>query len=122
MLDYLARTTGLAAKPDHARQPLDAAEVEAAFAERVIGQPAATRAAADVVLKVRAGLADPGRPVVVMLFTGPTGTGKTELATAIAEYLYGERIAARAHRHGRDVGPRGGRAADRRPRGTPRAC
>ena len=55
----------------------------------MIGQPAATRAAADTVLRVRAGLADPGRPVSVMLFTGPTGTGKTELATAIAEYLYG---------------------------------
>src|SRR6185295_6490366 len=70
--------------------PLDPAEVEAAFARRVIGQPAATRAAADVILRVRAGLADPGRPVGVLLFTGPTGTGKTELATAIAEYLYGD--------------------------------
>ena len=56
----------------------------------MIGQPTATRAAADVILKVRAGLADPSRPVSVMLFTGPTGTGKTELATAIAEYLYGD--------------------------------
>ena len=43
-----------------------------------------------MILKVRAGLADPQRPVGVMLFTGPTGTGKTELATAIAEYLYGD--------------------------------
>ncbi|HEY5944715.1 MAG TPA: AAA family ATPase, partial [Kofleriaceae bacterium] len=43
-----------------------------------------------VIVKVRAGLADPARPVSVMLFTGPTGTGKTELATAIAEYLYGD--------------------------------
>ena len=90
VLDYLARTTGLAANLVSLDQPLDAAEVEARFAERVIGQPAATRAAADVILKVRAGLADPGRPVSVMLFTGPTGTGKTELATAIAEYLYGD--------------------------------
>jgi len=89
VLDYLARTTGLSAKLISLDEPLDAAEVEAAFATRVIGQPAATRAAADVVLRVRAGLADPGRPVNVMLFTGPTGTGKTELATAIAEYLYG---------------------------------
>jgi len=89
VLDYLARTTGLSAKLISLDEPLDAAEVEAAFAARVIGQPAATRAAADVVLRVRAGLADPGRPVNVMLFTGPTGTGKTELASAIAEYLYG---------------------------------
>ena len=89
VLDYLARTTGLSAKLISLDEPLDATEVEAAFAARVIGQPAATRAAADVILRVRAGLADPGRPVNVMLFTGPTGTGKTELATAIAEYLYG---------------------------------
>lgn len=89
VLDYLARTTGLSAKLISLDEPLDPAEVEAAFAARVIGQPAATRAAADVILRVRAGLADPHRPVSVMLFTGPTGTGKTELATAIAEYLYG---------------------------------
>ena len=89
VLDYLARTTGLAPELISLDKPLDAIEVEAAFARRVIGQPAATRAAADVILKVRAGLADPNRPINVMLFTGPTGTGKTELATAIAEYLYG---------------------------------
>jgi ATP-dependent Clp protease ATP-binding subunit ClpA/ATP-dependent Clp protease ATP-binding subunit ClpC len=90
VLDYLARTTGLSARLITLDQPLDASAVEATFKERVIGQPAATRAAADVILKVRAGLADPARPVSVMLFTGPTGTGKTELATAIAEYLYGD--------------------------------
>ncbi|MBL0214495.1 MAG: ATP-dependent Clp protease ATP-binding subunit [Myxococcales bacterium] len=89
VLDYLARTTGLSAKLISLDEPLDPAEVEAAFAARVIGQPVATRAATDVILRVRAGLADPNRPVSVMLFTGPTGTGKTELATAIAEYLYG---------------------------------
>jgi ATP-dependent Clp protease ATP-binding subunit ClpC len=90
VLEYLARTTGLSTRLITLDQPLDADEVEAQFAARVIGQPTATRAAADVILKVRAGLADPGRPVSVMLFTGPTGTGKTELATAIAEYLYGD--------------------------------
>ena len=90
VLDTLARTTGLSPRLLTLEEPLDPAEVEGAFAARVIGQPAATRAAADVILRVRAGLADPGRPVSVMLFTGPTGTGKTELATAIAEYLYGD--------------------------------
>ncbi|MBV8756890.1 MAG: ATP-dependent Clp protease ATP-binding subunit [Deltaproteobacteria bacterium] len=90
VLDYLARTTGLAPALITLEQPLDPQQVEQAFAARVIGQPTATRAAADVIVKVRAGLADAGRPVSVMLFTGPTGTGKTELATAIAEYLYGD--------------------------------
>jgi len=89
ILDYLARTTGLSPKLISLDEPLDHDDVEAAFAARVIGQPVATRAAADVILKVRAGLADPNRPIHVMLFTGPTGTGKTELANAIAEYLYG---------------------------------
>jgi len=90
VLESLARTTGLSAKLLTLDQPLDPAEVEASFAARVIGQPVATKAATDVVLKVRAGLADPNRPVSVMLFTGPTGTGKTELANSIAEYLYGD--------------------------------
>ncbi len=89
VLEYLARTTGLSPSLISLDEPLDAARVEATFAARVIGQPVATRAAADVIVKVRAGLADPNRPIHVMLFTGPTGTGKTELATAIAEYLYG---------------------------------
>ena len=90
VLAQIARTTGLSPRLLSLDEPLDAGDVEAAFAARVIGQPAATRAAADVILRVRAGLADPGRPVGVLLFTGPTGTGKTELATAIAEYLYGD--------------------------------
>ena len=89
VLAYLARTTGLSAKLLSLDEPLDATEIEASFAARVIGQPVATKAATDVVLRMRSGLADPHRPINVMLFTGPTGTGKTELATAIAEYLYG---------------------------------
>jgi ATP-dependent Clp protease ATP-binding subunit ClpC len=90
VLEYLARTTGLSPGLLALDQPLDADAVEATFVRRVIGQRTATRAAADLVAKVRGGLADPGRPISVMLFTGPTGTGKTELATAIAEYLYGD--------------------------------
>ncbi|HEY4181615.1 MAG TPA: AAA family ATPase, partial [Kofleriaceae bacterium] len=89
VLKDLARVTGLSPSLISLDVALDPAEVEATFTRRVIGQPAATRAATDVVLRVRAGMADPNRPVNVMLFTGPTRTGKTELATAIAEYLYG---------------------------------
>jgi ATP-dependent Clp protease ATP-binding subunit ClpC len=89
VLSYLARTTGLSEKLLSLDETLDPTEIESSFAARVIGQPAATKAATDVVLRMRSGLADPHRPISVMLFTGPTGTGKTELATAIAEYLYG---------------------------------
>jgi len=90
VIRLLSRQTGLPEGLLTLDEPLDPAAVEAAFARRVIGQPAATRTAAGVVLDVRAGLADPGRPLAVLLFTGPTGTGKTELATALAEYLYGD--------------------------------
>ncbi|HEY4175655.1 MAG TPA: AAA family ATPase [Kofleriaceae bacterium] len=89
VLKDLARITGLSPSLISLDEALDPVLVEETFTRRVIGQPVATRAAADVVLRVRAGMADPNRPVNVMLFTGPTGTGKTELATAIAEYLYG---------------------------------
>jgi ATP-dependent Clp protease ATP-binding subunit ClpA/ATP-dependent Clp protease ATP-binding subunit ClpC len=85
-----ARETGL---PEHLIRldaPLDPVAVEAHFAARVIGQEEATATATELVLKVRAGLVDAARPLGVYLFTGPTGTGKTELATAMAEYLYGD--------------------------------
>ncbi|MER6144368.1 ATP-dependent Clp protease ATP-binding subunit, partial [Streptomyces sparsogenes] len=57
--------------------------------KRVIGQEEAVSAVADAVLRSRAGLADPGRPIGSFLFLGPTGVGKTELARALAEALFG---------------------------------
>ncbi|MCE9577489.1 MAG: AAA family ATPase, partial [Deltaproteobacteria bacterium] len=90
VIAHLARVTGL---PEHLitlDAPLDPAQVVGHFERRVMGQPEAVAAATDVVLKVRAGIADAGRPLAVHLYTGPTGTGKTELATALAEYLYGD--------------------------------
>ena len=56
--------------------------------ERVIGQEAAVRAVADAVRRARAGLGDPKRPLGSFMFLGPTGVGKTELARALAEYLF----------------------------------
>ncbi|MGP3776838.1 ATP-dependent Clp protease ATP-binding subunit [Streptomyces sp. SDT5-1] len=57
--------------------------------ERVIGQDEAVTAVADAVLRSRAGLASPDRPIGSFLFLGPTGVGKTELARALAEALFG---------------------------------
>ncbi|HEY3202179.1 MAG TPA: ATP-dependent chaperone ClpB, partial [Thermoanaerobaculia bacterium] len=55
---------------------------------RVIGQEEAVRAISDAVRRSRAGLSDPNRPLGSFLFVGPTGVGKTELARALAEFLF----------------------------------
>ncbi|MGH9749323.1 MAG: ATP-dependent chaperone ClpB [Candidatus Polarisedimenticolia bacterium] len=55
---------------------------------RVVGQDAAIRAVSDAVRRARAGLADPNRPTGSFLFMGPTGVGKTELARALAGFLF----------------------------------
>jgi ATP-dependent Clp protease ATP-binding subunit ClpB len=56
--------------------------------KRVIGQDEAVEAVADAVMRARGGLKDPKRPVGSFLFLGPTGVGKTELARALAQYLF----------------------------------
>ncbi|MEG4117656.1 ATP-dependent chaperone ClpB [Microcoleus sp. N9_B4] len=56
--------------------------------KRVIGQNEAVTAVADAIQRSRAGLADPNRPVASFIFLGPTGVGKTELAKALASYLF----------------------------------
>ena len=60
---------------------------------QVVGQSAAVRAAAEAVRRGFSGLRDQNRPVASLLFTGPTGVGKTELCRAIAEEIYGSRDA-----------------------------
>ena len=56
--------------------------------KRVIGQDEAVRAVADAVVRARAGIKDPNRPIGSFIFLGPTGVGKTELARALAEALF----------------------------------
>ncbi len=56
--------------------------------ERVVGQEQALQAVSDAIRRARAGLQDPNRPLASFLFLGPTGVGKTELARALAEYLF----------------------------------
>ncbi len=62
--------------------------MEDVLAGRVVGQPEAVRAVADAVRRARSGVADPDRPTGSFLFLGPTGVGKTELAKALAEFLF----------------------------------
>ena len=63
-------------------------EMESRIGERVVGQDDAVRAVASAVRRARAGLKDPNRPIGSFLFLGPTGVGKTELARALAEFLF----------------------------------
>jgi ATP-dependent Clp protease ATP-binding subunit ClpB len=62
--------------------------MEDSLRRRVIGQPEAVMAVADAVRRARAGIADPNRPTGSFLFLGPTGVGKTELAKALAEFIF----------------------------------
>ena len=56
--------------------------------ERVVGQDEAVEAVANALRRARAGLSDPGRPIGSFIFLGPTGVGKTELARALAEFMF----------------------------------
>ena len=62
--------------------------LEAELGKRLIGQREAVSAVSDAVRRSRAGISDPGRPTGSFLFLGPTGVGKTELAKALAEFLF----------------------------------
>ena len=62
--------------------------MEKVLGERVVGQEEAVVAVSDAVRRTRAGVADPDRPTGSFLFLGPTGVGKTELAKALAEFLF----------------------------------
>jgi ATP-dependent Clp protease ATP-binding subunit ClpB len=64
------------------------AHLEEQLHKRVVGQDEAVAAVAGAVRRSRAGLSDPDRPIGTFIFMGPTGVGKTELAKALAEYLF----------------------------------
>jgi ATP-dependent Clp protease ATP-binding subunit ClpB len=63
-------------------------QMESRLSQRVVGQDEALRVVASAVRRARSGLSDPNRPIGSFLFLGPTGVGKTELARALAEFLF----------------------------------
>jgi len=63
-------------------------KMEERLHDRVVGQQAAVEAVSNALRRSRAGLSDPGRPIGAFLFIGPTGVGKTELARALAEFMF----------------------------------
>src|SRR5262249_54855285 len=85
----LAQLTGLPISILDNKERVDLAAVHAYFSSRVIGQDEAVAAIVDRIAMLKAGLNDPARPIGVFLFAGSTGTGKTELAKASAEYPFG---------------------------------
>lgn len=89
VFDALARVAGLPRELVDGSEQLDVATVTDFFSKRVIGQPEAVRTIVERITMIKAGLNDPKRPLGVFLLAGPTGTGKTELAKATAEYLFG---------------------------------
>jgi ATP-dependent Clp protease ATP-binding subunit ClpC len=89
VIEQFVRQTGLPEKFLRDEVPLAREAVLDELRKQVVGQEAACRAAADLVLTFKAGLNDPNRPPGVLLFVGPTGVGKTEMAKALSRFFFG---------------------------------
>jgi ATP-dependent Clp protease ATP-binding subunit ClpB len=86
--DVVAAWTGIPAGRLLEGETAKLLRMEEGLGSRVIGQKAAVRAVSDAVRRARAGISDPNRPTGSFLFLGPTGVGKTELAKALAAFLF----------------------------------
>ena len=86
--DVISKWTGIPITKLVASEMDKLLNLETELHDRVIGQNEAVQAVADSILRSRAGLGDPNRPIASFIFLGPTGVGKTELAKALAGYLF----------------------------------
>ncbi|MFF1787663.1 ATP-dependent chaperone ClpB [Kitasatospora sp. NPDC058243] len=86
--DVVASWTGIPAGRLLEGESAKLLRMEEELGERLIGQAEAVRAVSDAVRRTRSGIADPDRPTGSFLFLGPTGVGKTELAKALADFLF----------------------------------
>ncbi|GGN93158.1 ATPase AAA [Nocardia rhizosphaerihabitans] len=88
--EVISRQTGIPVADLTAEEKQRLLQLEDVLHKRVIGQDEAIVAVAEAVRRARAGLKDPNRPIGSFLFLGPTGVGKTELAKALAEAVFGD--------------------------------
>ncbi|MFD3458731.1 ATP-dependent Clp protease ATP-binding subunit [Nocardia fluminea] len=88
--EVISRRTGIPVADLTAEEKQRLLQLEGVLHKRVIGQNEAIVAIAEAVRRARAGLKDPNRPIGSFLFLGPTGVGKTELAKALAEAVFGD--------------------------------
>ncbi|SDQ73114.1 ATP-dependent Clp protease ATP-binding subunit [Thermostaphylospora chromogena] len=88
--EIVSRTTGIPVAQLTQEEKERLLALEEHLHQRVVGQDEAVTAVAEAVRRSRAGLSDPNRPIGSFLFLGPTGVGKTELARALAEALFGD--------------------------------
>lgn len=89
VLATLSQVTGLPIAILDGNEKVELDEVRRFFDARVMGQAEAVQAVVDRIAMLKAGLTDHTKPIGVFLFAGPTGTGKTELAKTLAEFLFG---------------------------------
>jgi ATP-dependent Clp protease ATP-binding subunit ClpC len=89
VLETLSQFSGLPVSILDTKGQLDLKSIRDFFTARVIGQDEAVEAMIGRIAMLKAGLNDPNKPIGVFLFAGPTGTGKTELAKAVSEFLFG---------------------------------
>jgi ATP-dependent Clp protease ATP-binding subunit ClpB len=86
--DIVAKWTGIPVKKLLEGETSKLVHMEERLSQRVIGQEEAISAVSNAVRRARSGLSDPNRPIGSFIFLGPTGVGKTELAKALAEFLF----------------------------------
>lgn len=86
----IAQWTGIPIEQLAGNEPARLLDLENVLGQRVVGQDHAITALANAIKTAMSGLSDPSRPYGVFLFLGPTGVGKTELAKALAEFLFGD--------------------------------
>ena len=84
----VSRWTGIPVSKMLEREKEKLVHMEERLAKRVVGQQLAVKAVSDAVRRARSGLQDPNRPIGSFIFMGPTGVGKTELAKALAEFIF----------------------------------